>query len=224
VRRVVVLLGLAASGCGASTPTPPAGDAKQTVMRYFAAFARADGAGMCREMTPRARELLASKTHVSCVAATFKDAHQYPEEIRRRMLLARYAPPKLDGGRARVDATGDDMFNEHPRHFAFRLEAKDGAWRIRTVGGDTSPDPVTLCAIGGLQSWGKGHMDPLWRKQGRAVFALYMSRFCKRMIAEHVMADPLGEDDPTPSEERKIDKLADRVLEEMVRDGSISTN
>jgi uncharacterized protein (DUF305 family) len=51
-----------------------------------------------------------------------------------------------------------------------------------------------------------------------------MSRFCKRMIAEHVMADPLGEDDPTPKEKRAIDKLADRVIEQMFRDGSLSTD
>ena len=46
----------------------------------------------------------------------------------------------------------------------------------------------------------------------------------KRMIAEHVMADPLGEADPTPKEQRAIDKLADRVIEQMLRDGSLSTD
>jgi hypothetical protein len=224
VRRLALLVVLLVTACGSSTPAPPAGEAKQTVMRYFAAFARADGAGMCREMTPKARQVLGSKAHGSCESVTFKDSDQYPEEIRRRTLFARYAPPKVDGDRALVDATGDDMFNEHPRHFLFRLEAQDGAWRIRGVSGDKSPDPVTLCAIGGLQGWTKGDIDPLWKKQGRAVFALYMSRFCKRMIAERVMADPLGEADPTPSEQRRIDKLADRVLEQMIREGSISTN
>jgi hypothetical protein len=125
---------------------------------------------------------------------------------------------------ALIDGTGDDMFTTGPRAISLKLEAIDGAWGISAIRGNTSPDPVTLCVIGGLGSWTKGDVDPFWKKQGRAVFDVYMSRFCKRMIAEHVMADPLGEDDPTPKEKRAIDKLADRVIEQMFRDGSLSTD
>jgi hypothetical protein len=226
VLRLPLLLALVVCACGSSAPPPPAGEAKQTVQRYFAAFARGDAAGMCREMTAETRKDAVARAHASsCVDVGGMVVNAVPSEIRERLRYTTVGTPRLDGGIARVEIVGDDMYTEKPDHSTVKLEARDGAWQISGLPwGADEPDEVTTCVMGGIESFDKGDVDPSWKREGRETYDVFLSRLCKRVHAEHIVANPDGAGDLPPSERRAISKLALEVVDEMRRDGLLSTD
>lgn len=222
VRRLAVLLALVVTACGSSTPPPPAGQATATVKRYFAALSRGDAAAVCRELSPAARKGAASSARTSsCERAMHQAAASLEPEILRNLALARIEPAKVDGGKASVRVTGDDAYATEKRTATVPLEARDGAWVITRLAGpgNGEGDPVTACVTGGFETLEKGKADPYWTREGRAAFAEFMSRYCKRAYEEGVYDE--NTDDLTAAQNRALDRIGSDVLEQMVRRGIV---
>ena len=216
--RVAVVLGLAVAACGSSTP-PPAGEASETVKRYFAALSRGDVPGVCRELSPAARDDAASAGHASsCESAMTGVAKSIEPELLRNLALARIGPAKVDGGKATVRVTSDDAYAREKQTVTVPLEARDGRWVIsRLPNQQMSSDPVTDCVVGGLESWKKSEVDPYWQREGRGHFAAYLGRVCKRAYEEGVYDENTA--DLSAAQNRRLDRIGDQVLDEMVRSG-----
>lgn len=91
---LVVVLGLAVSGCGSGGSED---NARRSVERFFAALERRDGRAACRELSPEAASAVARAEKKPCGTAVLSLGIT-PAPIRRVRVYVDAAQAKLGGG------------------------------------------------------------------------------------------------------------------------------
>jgi hypothetical protein len=220
-RRLLALsVVLLAVGCGGSEqqePTAPSAQAaRATVEQYLAALARADGAAMCRVLTPALQERLTARVRAgSCPEAAATVARSVPPELRDRSSLAVVGRPRVAGRGARVPTRAGTRYASRARTSSIALEARDGRWLISELPRDERPDPVTTCIVTGIQTFERGEADPFWQREGRADFVEFIRRACKDLSRAGVPQSADAAEDP------RARRIFAAVLRDLVREGRI---
>ena len=223
-RPLLLLPVLLVSACGGGgAPAPPAHEAEAAVQRYYAAFARSDAAGMCRELAPGALKEAAAMGHTgSCEAAAKAAANETEPELLRVIGRAQVGAAQVRGNVATVPVTAPGTYAVKARTARVPLQASGGQWHIRTfsTGQTAGADPVTGCVLAGLKKLDAGDVAPLWKREGRADFDAYIAAVCKR--AYRLGLIHAADDGLSAAETRRLNRLAAAVIEEMARSRRIT--
>ncbi len=211
---LIVLLGIAACGGDQGASEPPSEmSPREVALSYFRALADGDGRKACGYFTPQLRARSARYVGSrSCAESVRKISTALTPDKRRVLQRARVARVRVRGSDASVRLTGDKRYAAPDGPRTIRLRRTPQGWKLASLGGALSParEAARECIRDGLDAFDKGTTHPFWRREGRADFRVYLTRFCAR-VASGVKYRP-----------SQLKTEAGVVIVEMIREGRIA--
>jgi Putative lumazine-binding len=219
VRSIVcVTAATLAAGCGGDSAEPgsgPSSDREQVeavVATYLRGLAEGDGEAACRSLTSEAQARFASVAKTStCPEAAEELAGALDDDARSRVEQARVDEVTLGGGKADVRVVSGDESLPEP----IPVRQTEGTWKINAIPAEVTfrSRAAAQCIAGGMREFDSGGGHSFWRAEGRADYEDYIVATCRRADKRGLL-DSLGN-------EPELEKIAGRVLLEMIRRGQI---
>jgi hypothetical protein len=203
-RTPLLLIALCAvlAGCGEPDATPAdARAAAQVAERFYAALARADGAGACRALAPDVTDAS------TCNADLVRPFSALPREVRRDLTSITARPVGVDGGKVTVEVRTSGRYSE-ARTQRLDMRRVNGMWRIDGRPQPIDPDRVTQCIASGIDTYEAGKSDAIWRLVGRAQYVFYVEHLCKRVVEQDAKGD-------------EVTAIGRSIFRQMERDGRL---
>jgi hypothetical protein len=202
------------TGCGSDGEPRVGSDREQVeaaMTGYLEALADGDGEEACRHVAERAQRDLATIADARSCADPIEKLHEaLDEEQRDKLRDSRAARIRIDGARAEVTIAGGDTIP---------FEKVDGGgWKAVAFGsgGGYRTRAEGECIIGGMNEFDDGGGHAFWRREGRADFRDFIVETCRRADRQGLLVEDGGE-----AEQRKISRIAGRVIAVMVERGQI---